>query len=79
MSLIYVAALILNPMFCTRYIEQYWPRKWKAAALKAVKELQEQYREAKIPKPEAPAFTPFLYKDQNLGEPKEPKELNTYN
>jgi hypothetical protein len=74
-SLIYAAALILNPMFHIRYIELYWPWKWKTAALKAVKELWEQYREADIPKP---ATMPFSYENQNPGEPKEPKELNAY-
>jgi hAT family protein len=78
MSPIYAAALILNPRFRTRYIEQYWPRKWRAVALKAVKELWEQYREANISEPDTPAFTPFSYEDQNLGEPKEPKELDAY-
>jgi hypothetical protein len=75
MSLIYAAALILNPMFRTRYIKLYWPWKWKTAAFKAVKELWEQYREADILKP---AITPFLYENQNLGELKEPKELDAY-
>jgi hypothetical protein len=74
---IYAAALTLNPMFRTRYIELYWPRKWKTAALKAVKELWEQYREADIPEPAA-TTTLFSYEDQNPGEPKEPKELDTY-
>jgi hypothetical protein len=78
MSPVYAAALILNPMFRTRYIELYWPRKWKTAALKAVRELWEQYREADIPEPAAPAFTPFSYENQNPGEPEEPKELDTY-
>ncbi len=63
MSPIYAAALILNPMFRTRYIELYWPRKWKTAALKAVKELWEQYRETNILKPAAPATTLFSYED----------------
>ena len=39
MSLIYTATLILNPIFCTRYIKLYWSKKWKTAALKVVKEL----------------------------------------
>src|SRR5882757_1397841 len=75
MSLIYAAALILNPMFRTRYIELYWPRKWKTAAFKAVKELWEQYREADILEP---ATTPFSYENQNPGELEEPKELDAY-
>jgi hypothetical protein len=75
MSPIYVAALILNLMFRTRYIELYWPRKWKTAAFKAVKELWEQYKEADILEP---AIMPFSYENQNLGEFEEPKELNTY-
>ncbi len=79
MSPIYAATLILNPIFRTRYIKLYWPRKWKTAALKAVKELWEQYRKANIPKPAAPAITLFSYEDQNPREPKEPKELNAYN
>jgi len=62
-SLVYIAALILNPMFCTRYIKLYWPRKWKMAALKVVRELWKQYREADISEPAAPAFTPFLYEN----------------
>ena len=47
--------------------------------LKVVRELWEQYREADIFEPTAPAFTPFLYENQNLEEPKKPKELDTYN
>jgi hypothetical protein len=65
-------------MFRKRYIKLYWPRKWKTAALKVVKELWEQYREAGIPEPAAPATTIFSYEDQNPGEPREPKELDTY-
>jgi hypothetical protein len=75
MSPIYAAALILNPMFRTRYINLYWPRKWKTAALKAVKELWEQYREADILEP---AIMPFLYEGQNPREPEKLEELDAY-
>ena len=74
MSLFYVAALVLNPIFCIRYINLYQPRKWRALALAKVKKLWERYREAKIL---APTIIPFLYKKQNKGEATKP--LNTYN
>ena len=73
MSPFYAAALVLNPMFCTRYINLYWPRKWRALALAKVKKLWERYREAKIP---ALTTTPFLYEKQNKGEATKP--LDTY-
>jgi hypothetical protein len=74
MSPFSAAALVLNPMFCTRYINLHWPKKWKALALAKVKKLWERYREAKIL---TLTTTPFLYKKQNQGEAAEP--LDTYN
>src|SRR5206468_1901646 len=76
MSPIYAAILILNPIFCMRYIELYWPWKWKIIALKAVKELWEQYREADILEP---IIMFFLYKNQNPEEPEKLKKLDMYN
>ena len=75
MSLIYIATLVLNPIFYIRYIILYQPKKQRVAALKKVKELQEQYREVKIL---VPTTTPFLYKNQNLNEPIELEELDAY-
>ena len=74
MSPFYAATLVLNPMFRTRYINLYWPRKWRAPALAKVKKLWERYREAKIP---TLTTTPFLYEKQNKGEAT--KLLDTYN
>ena len=73
MSLFYAAALVLNPMFRTRYINLYWPKKQRAPTLAKVKKLQERYREAKIP---ALTITPFSYDKQNQGKATEP--LDTY-
>ena len=58
MSLIYIATLILNLRFYIKYIKQYQPKKWKVVALKAIKELWEQYKEVKIFKLNALTFTP---------------------
>ncbi|KAG4432421.1 hypothetical protein IFR05_012096 [Cadophora sp. M221] len=38
----YAAALVLNPMFRTRFINLHWPRKWGAPALAKVKKLRER-------------------------------------
>jgi hypothetical protein len=73
MSPFYVAALVLNPMFRTRYINLHWLRKWRALALAKVKKLWERYREAKIP---ALTTIPFSYEKQNKGEAAKP--LDTY-
>jgi hypothetical protein len=73
MSPFYAAALVLNPMFRTRYINLHWPKKWRAPALAKVKKLWERYREAKIP---TLTTTPFSYEKQNQGEAAEP--LDTY-
>ena len=73
MSPFYAAALVLNPMFRTRYINLHWPKKWRAPALAKVKKLWERYREAKI---STPTTTPFSYEKQNQGEATEP--LDTY-
>ena len=69
MSPFYVAALVLNPTFRTRYINLHWPKKWRVLALIKVKKLWEKYREVVIP---IQATTPFSYKDQNQGEAIEP-------
>ena len=73
MSLFYAVALVLNPIFCIRYINLYQPRKWRALALAKVKKLWERYREAKIL---APTTIPFLYEKQNKREAAKP--LDTY-
>jgi hypothetical protein len=74
MSLFYAAALVLNPMFRTRYINLHWPKKWRGPALAKVKKLWERYREAKVL---VPTTTPFLFKKQNQEEgPLKP--LDTY-
>ena len=73
MSPFYAAALVLNPMFRTRYINFHWPKKWRAPALAKVKKLWERYREAKI---STPTTTPFSYEKQNQREAIEP--LDTY-
>ncbi len=73
MSLFYAAALILNPIFRTRYINLHQPRKWRAPALTKVKKLWERYREVKIP---APIIKLFSYEKQNKKEAIKP--LNTY-
>jgi len=73
MSPFYAAALILNPMYRTRYIETHWKREWRAPVLASVKKLWEKYREAKIP---VPTTTPFSYENQKQVEP---KELDAFN
>ena len=65
MSPFYIAALVLNPGCCTRYIELHWPKKWRALALAKVKKLWEKYREVVIP---IPTSSPFLYENQNQEE-----------
>src|SRR5258708_6095653 len=74
MSPFYIVVLVLNPMFCMRYINLHWPRKWKAPALAKVKKLWERYKEARIL---TPTIVPFSYEKQN--QRKKPEEpLDAY-
>jgi hypothetical protein len=57
MSPFYAAALVLNPTFRTRYIEQHWPKKWSKPILAKVKKLWEKYREEVVPLQTTPAFS----------------------
>ena len=72
MSPIYAAALILNPLYRTRYINTNWKSEWRELALAKVQKLWERYREAKIP---VPTTTPFSYDKHNQ---KELRELDTF-
>ncbi len=57
MSPIYATALVLNPGYCTRYIETHWPKKWSKPILAKVKKLWEKYREEVVVHPTTPAFS----------------------
>jgi hypothetical protein len=72
MSVLYAAALVLNPGYRTRYIIVYWPKKWAKPTLAKVKALWEKYREEVKP---SQAPLPFSY-DNSF---KEPKELDAFN
>jgi hypothetical protein len=71
MSPLYAAALILNPAYRTRYIEQQWPKKYVRPTLAAVKKLWEAYRDELIEQP--PLVPAFSY-----GDPKAPGELDEF-
>ena len=71
MSLFYTATLVLNPIYYTRHIKIYQPKKQTKLVLVRVKELQERYRDKTTL---LLAILGFLYNDsQKL------RELNAFN
>jgi len=71
MSPFYTAALVLNPTFCIRYIEQHWPKKWSKPILAKVKKLWEKYKEEVVP---LQTTLTFLYNNPSQELP----ELDTF-
>ena len=73
MSPIYTAALILNPVYRTRYIETHWPKKWVKPVLVRVKKLWERYRDEGPKAPIIPTTSP-----STTSSSQEPEALDTY-
>jgi hypothetical protein len=73
MSPIYTTALILNPVYHTRYIKTHWPKKWVKPVLVRVKKLWERYRNEG---PKAPIIS--TTSSSTTSSSQEPEALDTY-